>query len=135
VPRARAAGVAAIEWHSALAGGRAAGQFAAVRFPVAGLGGRDRLQIRARADQPTRLWVQLRTSRGAGERWGQSLYLDGTYQTHEAFFAAFSPLGATSTPAPPLDAIDALLIVVDTLNTRPGTEGRMQIAELWLAEP
>ena len=51
------------------------------------------------------------------------------------FFDQFQPLGTTSSATPPLDAVDALLLVVDTLNSRPGDASRVHIAELWLAEP
>ena len=67
-----------------------------------------------------RMWVQVRSSTtGRGERWGQSVYLDETFRTVEVFFDRFQPLGATSSATPPLDAVDALLLVVDTLNSRP----------------
>jgi len=136
LPRGLAEGVAALEWEYQLAGGAVDGQYAAVRFPLSGLRGRDRLQMRARADRPMRLWIQVRASTmGRGERWGRSIYLDETFRTVEVPFDAFQPLGATSSSTPPLDAVDALLLVVDTLNSRPGDGSRVHIAELWLAQP
>jgi hypothetical protein len=45
----------------------------------------------------------------------------------------FRPIGMTSTPGPPLDEIDVILLVVDTLNSRPGGSGAVQLADLWLA--
>ncbi len=133
LPNAVVDGVATIEWANQLAGGAVNGQYSAVRFPVDGLRGRDRLQMRVRADRPMRMWVQVRT--GRGERWGQSIYLEDTFRTVEVFFDQFRPLGATSSATPPLDAVDALLLVVDTLNSRPGDASRVHLAELWLAEP
>ena len=135
-PGATAQGVAAIEWSSQLAGGTVNGQYSAVRFPLDGLRGRDRLQMRVRADRPMRMWVQVRSSTtGRGERWGQSIYLDETFRTVEVFFDQLRPLGAASSATPPLDAVDALLLVVDTVNSRPGDASRVHIAELWLSEP
>ena len=55
-------GVAGLEWQYQLASGAPSGQYAAVRFPVEGLVGLDRLQLRARADHPVRVWLQLRAS-------------------------------------------------------------------------
>ena len=136
LPRGVAEGVAALEWEYQLAGGAVNGQYAAVRFPLNGVRGRDRLQMRARADRPMRLWIQVRASTmGRGERWGRSIYLDETFRTVEVPFDEFQPLGATSSSTPPLDAVDALLLVVDTLNSRPGDGSRVHIAELWLAQP
>ncbi len=133
-------GVAALGWQFGLAPGRPAGQYAALRFPVApgsgGLSGRDRVQLRLRADRPMRVWVQVRTSAGVdGERWGRSLYLDQRFRSADLFFDEFVPLGQTSSPLPPLDRIDALLLVVDTVNTQPGSTGTIQIAEMWLGSP
>jgi hypothetical protein len=127
-------GIAGLEWHYQLASGVPAGQYAAVRFPVDGLVGLDRLQLRARADHAVRIWLQLRASTvGEGERWGRTMYLDQDYRSLEVRFDELEPLGATSTPSPPLDRIDVVLMVVDTVNTLPGTAGVVQIAELWLA--
>jgi hypothetical protein len=127
-------GNSSFDWEFSLQDGTPAGQFAAVSFPVAGgLVGRDRVQLRARANQPMRAWVQVRASSlGGGDRWGQSFYLDSRLQPTDLFFEDFVSLGPTSTPRPPLDKIDSLLLVVDTVNTRPGTKGAIHIAEAWL---
>lgn len=44
----------------------------------------------------------------------------------------FRPIGTVSTPTPPLDAIDDLLIVVDTVNTAPGTAGAITVRDVEL---
>jgi hypothetical protein len=135
-PGAAADGGGAIQWRYQLARGAVNGQYSAVRFPLTGLGRTDRLQMRVRADRPMRIWVQVRAStRGGGERWGQSIYLDDTFRTVEVFFDRFQPLGATSSATPPLDAVDALLLVADTLNSRPGDASQVHITEMWLAGP
>jgi hypothetical protein len=133
LPPATINGVPSREWQFRLADGAADGQYAALRFPHKGLGGHDRFEIGARADGPMRLWVQVRTA--TGERWGRSVYVDETLRTQEVFLDEFEPLGITSTPSPPLDAIDAVLLVVDTLNTLPGTGGRVHLADLTLGQP
>lgn len=113
----------------------AVGGYAALRLPASGLQGADRLQIRARAETPMRLWIQLRTSSGAEERWGQTLYLDPSERTHELFFDAFEPLGPTSSARPRLDDVDAVLLVVDGVNARPGWRGAVHVAEARPAAP
>ena len=124
----------ALEWQYRLAA--AADAFAAVRLPFGGAQGRDRLQLRASADRPMRLWVQLRAPSSAeGERWGQTVYLDATDRAHDLFFDAFEPLGNVSSAEPRLEDVDAVLLVVDTVNTRPGSSGRVRIAEVALAAP
>jgi len=127
-------GIAAMQWTYQVAGGAPAGQYAAVRFPVEGLLGHDRVQIRARATGPMRLWLQVRASAvGAGERWGKTIYLDEGFRYVDVMLADLRPIGATADQRPPLDKIDVILLVVDTLNTRPGRTGAVQLAELWLA--
>ena len=127
-------GIAAIEWTYTLAGGSPSSQYAALRFPVDGLSGHDRVQLRGRAPQPTRVWVQVRASAlGGGERWGKSIYLDDAFRGVEVLFRDLRPVGYTSRPSPPLEQIDVILLVVDTVNTRPGSSGAVQLADLWLA--
>ncbi len=127
-------GIAAIEWTYALAGGAPSGQYAALRFPVDGLSGHDRVQLRGRAARPMRVWLQVRASGlGGGERWGKSVYLDDAFRGVEVLLQDLDPIGYTSRPSPPLDQIDVILLVVDTVNTRTGSSGAVQLADLWLA--
>ncbi|MGE4065460.1 MAG: CehA/McbA family metallohydrolase [Vicinamibacterales bacterium] len=127
-------GTPALEWRYALGGDRATAPYAAMLFPVDGaLPGHDRLRIRARASRPMRAWVQVRARDAAGgRRWGASFYLDGELSEQDVFFAGLAPLDGQADASPDLAAIDALLIVVDTVNTLPGTAGTIQIGELWL---
>ncbi|MCC7124208.1 MAG: CehA/McbA family metallohydrolase [Acidobacteria bacterium] len=125
-----------LAWEYALADGSVAAPYAAIRFPVAALGGHDRFQLHGRADGPVRLSVQLRDStRTSGERWGDTVYLDATGRVAEVFFDRMTPLGDTTQASPPLDRVDSLLLVIDTLNARPGTRGTIEMSELWLGKP
>lgn len=132
-PRRSASGET-IEWAYQLAGGAPAGQYAAVRFPVEGLVGHDRLQLRVRAGRPTRLWVQVRASSvGAGERWGRTIYVDENDRSIDVMLDELEPLDVSAPARPPLDRIDVVLLVVDTLNNVPGSAGAVDLTELWLA--
>jgi hypothetical protein len=128
-------GTPAVEWQFSLAGGRPGGQFAALRFPLSGgLGAHDRLQVRVQSDQPRRLWAQLRASDSQrGERWGRSFPVGPDLESLELRFTDFRPLEAGSAARPPLDRVDSLLLVIDTVNTRPGSTGRLAFTDLWLA--
>ncbi len=128
-------GTPALGWTFALAGGDPRAQFAAMRFPVdGGLGGHDRIQLRLRADAPRRLWVQLRAPGADGRaRWGATFAVDATLQSVELPFASFRPLETGLSPRPPLDQVDSVLLVVDTLNALPGASGSLRITDLWLA--
>jgi hypothetical protein len=124
-----------VSWRYALAPGTPAGQYAAVVFPVSGVPAGGRVQLRARADRPMRVWIQVRASTsGLGDRWGTSVYLDERLRTHDVAFERMPPIGVTASRTAPLASVDALLIVADTLNTRPGSEGQVDIADLWIVE-
>ena len=45
-------------------------------------------------------------------------------------FAAFLPIGVTATERPPLDRVEFLLFVVDTLNNLPGSKGQLTISDV-----
>ncbi|MSO36493.1 MAG: hypothetical protein EXQ54_08705 [Acidobacteria bacterium] len=119
-----------IGWRFALANGMASGQFAALQLPVAGsLAVFDRVRFTVKSASPVRAWVQLRAG-AETERWGRTFYADTRERVVDLPLRSFLPIGATSTTAPALDRIDSLLLVVDTLNNRPGATGSMTIAEV-----
>ena len=125
------AGEPGIAWTWALGGGAAAGQFAAVPIPVSGgLDAFDRVQFRVSASAPMRAWVQLRAPTGNTERWGATFYADRTPRIVDVPFSTFRSIGVTTVPRPPLDRVQFLLFVVDTLNTLPGTKGRLTIGDV-----
>ena len=126
----RPTGEPPIGWRFALANGLASGQFAAVQLPVAGgLAAFDRVRFTVTSASPVRAWVQLRAG-AETERWGRTFYGDSRERVIDLPLRSFLPMGATSTTAPPLDRIDSLLLVVDTLNNRPGATGSMTITEV-----
>jgi hypothetical protein len=128
-------GTPALEWNFSIAADEQTEPYAAMRFPLeAGFAAYDRLQLRARSDRPRRVWAQLRAPGGvAGERWGLTFYVHDSLDPIDLRFAEFRPLGTVSATRPPLDRVDSLLLVIDTLHTTPGAEGRLWITDLWLA--
>jgi hypothetical protein len=85
-----------------------------------------RLMFTARADHPLRMSVQLRVPRQEqGERWHRSVYLDTTPRTVTVYFDDLTPRGSTSERRPPLSEVQAILFVVDTVNTSVGTNGQI----------
>jgi hypothetical protein len=127
------AGDPAINWTFALSPGTPAGQFAAVAIPVSGgLASFDRVRFRVTASAPMRVWVQLRAPVGNTERWGRTFYADADSRIVDVAFATFASIGVTSSPRAPLDRVEHLLFVVDTLNTLPGKSGSITISEVGL---
>ena len=76
-----------------------------------------------------RVWIQLRAGT-ATERWGRTFYADTTERMVDLPLRDFLPIGNTSAEAPPLDRVDSLLMVVDTLNNRPGSSGTITLSEV-----
>jgi hypothetical protein len=80
------------------------------------------------ANRPTRISVQLREPRGAaGERWHRSVYLAPEPREVTVYFDDMTPRGTTSRPRPNLADIQAVLFVVDTVNTPLGGNGTIWI--------
>ena len=124
------AGEPALGWRFALAPGIPAGQFAAVRLPVTGgLAAFERVRFTVTASAPMRAWLQLRAGE-ATERWGKTFYAETEPLIVELPLKAFLPIGVTSSAMPPLERIDSLLFVVDTLNSRPGASGALAISDV-----
>ncbi len=133
-PRARTfAGDPAINWTFALSPGPPSGQFAAVAMPVTGgLAAYDRIRFMVSAAAPMRVWVQLRAPVGGTERWGATFYTGTESSLVDIPFAKFRSIGVTSSPQAPLDRVDSILFVVDTMNTLPGSKGSLTIADVGL---
>lgn len=126
----RLAGEPPVGWRYALSGGAPAGQYAAVQFPVlGGLAAFDRVRFTVAAAAPVRVWVQVRAG-SATERWGRTFYADREPRLVDLRLDSFTPIGTTSSAAPPLARIDSLLFVIDTLNNRPGASGSMTLSEI-----
>jgi hypothetical protein len=83
-----------------------------------------------------RLWAQLRgpAATGREQRWAKSFYLGPEMRTVDLKLADFRGIDPPSDDPPPMDRIDSLLLVVDTLNTLPGTSATISIADLWLVK-
>jgi hypothetical protein len=120
----------------ALGGATSSAAYAAVRMTAGNtLPQFDRITFTARADRPMRVSVQLRApgSTPLGERWQRSVYVDPMPRTITVYFDDLRPAGPTRTEHPPLDAVDSVLFVVDTVNTPLGGNGRLWLDDVTYA--
>lgn len=109
---------------------------ALVRRDLSGLVGYDRLSFRGRASRPVRLSVQVRLGGTApGERWRRSVYLGPDPRDSTVFFDDLAPVGATSRRRPALADARAVMFVLDTTHTLPGTSGTLWFDEIRLEGP
>ncbi len=111
-----------------LAGGSRVSQFAAL---VADLGpippDATGLVLHLEASAPTRLSIQVREPRpGEGLRWRHSLFLDETPRTVVLPLVEFRPIAPASGQAP-TDCLHALMLVMDTVNARPGDTRQLTV--------
>ncbi len=115
----------------ALSGTAADSPYAAFAIPAGtAIATADRLVFTARADRPMRVSVQLRAPGGEGERWRRSVYLDRTPRTIELPFADFRPVGTASAAQPVLSKVESVLLVIDTVNTKIGSNGQITIDDI-----
>ena len=115
-------------WRWAIGGARSDDPYAALVIPAsAHIAASRAVLIRAQASRPMRVSLQLRSA--DGQRWRRSIYLDDTVREVVVPFEAFSAL-ASGGAAPALPSIRDLLLVVDTVNAQPGTNGRVMIQRI-----
>jgi hypothetical protein len=136
-PAKLADGTPSLAWRFRLADGRPFSQFAAIWFPAdQAVATHDRLQLRATAERPMRLWAQLRGpgANGREQRWAKSFYVGPEQRTVDLRFVEFRGIDPPSADPPPMDKIDSLLLVVDTMNTLPGTAATISIVDLWMVK-
>ncbi len=80
-----------------------------------------------------RVSLQLRLPGGPdGRRWRRSVYLDETPRTITASLQDFDPVEPYTSQRPVVSPIQTLLVVVDTVNALPGTDGVIWIANVAL---
>ena len=114
-----------------LGSGRPLDQFAALVAAVPrGLSRYDRVTFRAHASRPLRVAVTLRPAGSDNPpRWQRSVYLDHTPRTVTVFFDDMHATPAFAAPVP-LASIGALMFIIDTTNTKPGTSGEITLSEV-----
>ncbi|MFB3853634.1 MAG: CehA/McbA family metallohydrolase [Vicinamibacterales bacterium] len=103
--------------------------FAAIAHSSTPPGGSDRISLRAWATRPMRVSIQLRRPVGHdGLRWRRSIFIDETPRDVTAFFDDMRAVP----PAGPLEPgnTNTLLVVVDDVNTLPGTAGTIFLENL-----
>lgn len=119
-----------------LAPGPSNSQYAAMAFPLSGDDSFDRVTFTIRASAPMRVSVQVRLPLGEdGERWQRSVYADTIPRTITLRLQDFEPAGLSTSRRPIVTRLRSLLIVVDTVHTRPGTEGTLWISGASLGAP
>jgi hypothetical protein len=133
---ADAAGEPQLVFKYSLGPGLPASQFAALvgSIPSGALPRFDRLIFTASADRPLRMAVELRPAgRDNPPRWMRSVYLDRTPRAVTIVFDDMHATPGSIATRVPLNTIDALMFVIDTNNTAPGTRGEIRFNRIAFA--
>lgn len=88
------------------------------------------LRFKARADRPTRLWVQLWVPVPTGNLyWRRSVLVSDVAGPISVAFDDMKPTTGAAAP-PPLDAVRSVQLLVDRTNTRLGQSGQIWIDDI-----
>lgn len=98
---------------------------AVLPLPSGALADAAAVRFEVEASRPMRVSLQLRSPGGGGPapRWRRSFYADPDRRTVRAPLDEFLPAWPQVPARPGLASVDALLLVVDTVNARPGAGG------------
>ena len=95
-----------------------------------------RITFEVEADRPMRVSFQLRvTGAETDRRWRRSFYVDTEPRTVSVRFGDLTPITPDLTSAPDLEGVDSLMVVVDTLNTAPGSSAILTLGTPRLVRP
>jgi len=110
--------------------GNPAGQYVAIAAP-AGADPVERIEFTAASAAPMRISFQVRAPGGPdGRRWRRSLYLDQASRSFAVRLSELDPVERGSLLRPVIARLQSVLIVVDTVNARPGASGEVRISNV-----
>jgi hypothetical protein len=113
-----------------LSGGSAVGQYSGAAVETTrGVRDYDRIAFTIRAEHPMRVSIQVRAEvpNAPPERWQRSIYVDGTESERSVAFDDMRPVGVTHSPRAIPENVRAIMFIVDTTNSKPGSSGRIWI--------
>ena len=113
-----------------LKGGERVSQFGALVADLAPHEPFSVLRFTIGASKPMRVSVQLRYAESGGERWGTSVYVDGTGRQIEVPVARLLPADRQSGRSHDPARATSLLFVIDLTNARPGDAGTLRVSGL-----
>ena len=106
------------------------GQYVALACGASGATPVESLEFTGLSEHPIRLSVQIRLPGGVnGQRWRRSVYLDSSERHVRVPLATMEPVEPRLLK-PTIARIQSFLLVIDTLNARPGSSGEVTFREL-----
>jgi hypothetical protein len=106
------------------------GQYVALASAASGSTPVERLEFTASSVRPVRVSAQIRLPGGPnGQRWQRSVYIDSDGRRISVPLATLEPVEPRSL-RPTAARVQSFLLVIDTLNARPGTSGEVVFRDL-----
>lgn len=113
-----------------LGGGVPAGQYVALSCGASGPTPVEEFVFTASSPRPMRVSAQIRIPGGVnGQRWQRSIYVDSSDARVRVPLATLEPVEPRSL-RPTAARIQSFLLVIDTVNARPGTSGEIVFRDL-----
>lgn len=84
-------------------------------------------EVTMASDEATRVSWQLRSAAAGDERWRTSVFVGPEPRRLAVRFSDFRPVRENLARLAPRASRDALLLVIDTVNSEPGTSGRLRV--------
>lgn len=110
--------------------GNPMGQYVALACGSSGAAPVEDLEFTGFSERPIRVSVQIRLPGGVnGQRWRRSVYLDATERRLRVPLATLEPVEPRLLK-PTIAKIQSFLLVIDTLNARPGANGLVTFRDL-----
>ena len=110
--------------------GSPAGQYVALAAP-AGSDPIERIEFIGSSLAPMRVSLQVRVAGGPdGQRWRRSVYLDESPRKIAVSLSSLQPVDRRSALRPIVARVQSVLVVIDTVNTVPGSAGWIRLREV-----
>ena len=111
--------------------GAPAGQYVALATSASGNAAIERIEFTASSARPMRVSVQIRLPGGVeGQRWRRSIYVDATPRRFSVALSELEPVDRRSPLRPVSARVQSVLLVIDTLNSLPGTSGELTLRDV-----
>jgi hypothetical protein len=116
-----------------LGGGAPSGQYVALASGASGAAVIERIEFTATSQRPVRISLQVRSS--TGQRWRRSVYVDQRPTHVDVALAELDPVDRRSSHRPIAARVQSILLVIDTVNARPGDSGEVWFRDLAFRSP
>ena len=115
-----------------LAPGAPAGQYAALASDLIDGRGRRSRDVHRASEPADAAGARGPPARPKSARWRRSFYVDETPRAHTILVRDLEPVDGPTSLRPIAARLQAVLVVVNTLNTTPGTDGVVWLTDMQL---